>query len=110
MPRPRSRMRRREGPSVEQALAQQALEAKPREEYARRLEARQNEAAERAARYRALTRARKFALGLVVAVIWLADKERMPVKVALAAGPVVLLEALMVRRNRVGKEWRRAAK
>jgi hypothetical protein len=95
---------------VEQALAQQAQEAEPREEYARRLGARRGEAAERAARYRALARGRKFALGLVVAVIWAGDKERLPVKLGLAAGPIVLLEALMLRRNRVGKEWRRAAK
>jgi hypothetical protein len=95
---------------VEQALAQQAPEAKPREEYARRLEARREEAAERAARYRALTRGRKFALGLLVAVIWLADKERLPVKLALAVGPAVLLEGLMVWRNRTAKAWRRATK
>ncbi len=95
---------------MEQALAQPAAEVKPREEYARRLEARQGEAAERAARYRALTRGRKFALGLVVAVIWAGDKERLPVKLGLAVGPIVLLEGLMLRRHRVGKEWRRAAK
>jgi hypothetical protein len=95
---------------VEQALAQQAPAANPREEYARRREARRQEAVEREARYCALTRGRKFALGLVVVVIWLADKERLPVKLALGVGPAVLLEGLMVWRNRVGKEWRRAAK
>ncbi|HZY89984.1 MAG TPA: hypothetical protein VFE78_34495 [Gemmataceae bacterium] len=95
---------------MEQALAQQAAEASPRAEYARRLEARREEAAELAARHRALNRGRKLALGLVVAVIWLAEKERLPVKVTLAAAPAVLLEGLMVWRNRVGKAWRRAAK
>src|SRR5436305_1168733 len=72
------------------------------------LEARREEAAEREARYRALTRGRRFALGLVVAVIWLADKERFPVKLALAVGPAVLLEGLMLWRSRAAKAWRRA--
>jgi hypothetical protein len=94
---------------VEQALAQSAAEAKPREEYARRLAARREEAAEREARYRALTRGRKFALGLLVAAIWLADKERFPVKLALAVGPAVLVAGLMVWRNRTAKAWRRAS-
>ncbi len=95
---------------MEQALAQPAPEAKPREEYARRLEARLGEAAEREARYRALTRGRKFLLGLLVVVIWLAEKERLPVKLALIVVPAALMEGLTAWRNRVGKAWRRARK
>src|SRR5215469_7654267 len=107
---PRPRIRRREGPSVEQALAQPAPEAKPRQEYARRLEARREEEAERAARYRALSRGRKFVLGLLVVVIVLAEKERLPVKLVLITIPAALMELLTARRNRVGKAWRRARK
>jgi hypothetical protein len=87
-----------------------ARQASPQAEYARRLEARREEVAERAARYRAVTRGRKFALGLLVVVIWLAERERLPVKLALVMAPAVLLEGLTRWRNRVAKEWRRAAK
>jgi hypothetical protein len=95
---------------VEQALAPPGPEAKPREEYARRLAARQDEVAERAARYRALSRGRKVVLGLLVVVIWLAERERLPVKLALIVVPAALMEGLTAWRNRVGKAWRRARK
>jgi hypothetical protein len=59
-------------------------------------------------RERALDRSRAAALALVVALAWLAEKERLlPVLLAL---PAILLVVYLCRRNRVRRLWARAAR
>jgi hypothetical protein len=84
-------------------------DSSPHAEYLRRRDARRQEQARLEGLYRRLARARNAVLGLVVALAWLAEKERPPVRVALLAAPALAFVSFVVRRNRASRAWRRAA-
>ena len=78
----------------------------PRSEYGRRAGAGQARADRLALRYRRFLRARTVAVGLIVALGWLAEKERLlPVLLSL---PVVGFVAAVLEKNRVLRAWQRA--
>jgi hypothetical protein len=76
-------------------------------EYQRRLKDRHALGARLAQKYRRLTRGRIAFLGLVVAVAWLAEKERLLPLLLLP--PALILEGIIRWRNRVRKVWQKAA-
>src|SRR5207253_7031468 len=78
----------------------------PRAEYGRRAGAGQARVDQLALRYRRFFRARTVAVGLIVALGWLAEKERLlPLLLSL---PVVVFVAAVLERNRVLRAWQRA--
>jgi hypothetical protein len=77
-------------------------------EYERRLGDRREQEARLAARWANLARLRNLALGLIVGIIWLAEKERFPVVVSLVAFPALWFVSLVLFRNRALRAWRRA--
>jgi hypothetical protein len=77
-------------------------------EYERRLADRQEQEARLAARWANLARLRSVTLGLIVGIIWLAEKEGFSVVVSLVALPTLSLVSLVLFRNRALRAWRRA--
>jgi hypothetical protein len=80
--------------------------ADPRAEYVRRAAQRQAQADQRAARYHAFFRARTCALGVIIGLAWLAEKERLlPLLVTL---PIVVFVSAVLEKNRTYRAWQRA--
>jgi hypothetical protein len=85
----------------------QAVARDPASAYARRLEERQVQRTRLARKYGRLSRGRIALLALVVAVAWLAEKERLLPLLLLP--PALILEGIIRWRNRVRKVWWRVA-
>jgi hypothetical protein len=78
----------------------------PRAEYARRATQRRTQADRLNARYHIFFRARSGAVCAIVAVAWLAEKERLlPLLLSL---PIVLFVSFVLEKNRASRAWRRA--
>src|SRR5436190_23737180 len=86
--------------------ARPVAEPDPRTEYAHRAAARHARADRCASRYHTFFRARTGALGLIVALAWLAEKERLlPLLLSL---PVVGFVSAVLGKNRAYRAWQAA--
>jgi hypothetical protein len=87
----------------------QVQDVHPRTEYNRRLQARRDEEAQHTRRYQRLTKACQIGFGLLIVLMWLGEKERVPTKLVLLGVPLVAYAYLESRRKHAGQAWRRAA-
>jgi hypothetical protein len=90
------------------SVSEAAAGLPPAQEYARRLAERRRQQQELAHRHAALGRRRNVVLGLVVALIILAEKETWTVKLGLLLPPILVGEMIDRRRRRTVGLWRRA--
>ena len=80
--------------------------ADPRAEYMRRAAQHQAQADQLVARYHAFFRARTCALGVIIGLAWLAEKERLlPLLLSL---PIVVFMSAVLEKNRAYRAWQRA--
>jgi hypothetical protein len=76
----------------------------------RRLESRRQVETRQARRYGLISKARSSVLGVIVLLCVLAEKETLTTKLIVLGVPAVLLQSLVLWRNRVSLAWRRATR